>query len=162
MKLLATDLLTIGELAARSGVASSALRYYESRGLISSLRTESNQRRFARSTLRTVSLIRVAQGLGLSLDDIGRALATMGKAAPTADDWERVSAVWRDDLSDRIASLTRLRDDLTSCIGCGCLSLERCALFNPGDRAGVRGTGPRYLLGDSGESSDYALHLPPP
>jgi MerR family redox-sensitive transcriptional activator SoxR len=162
MKLLATGLLTIGELSARSGVASSALRYYESLGLISALRTDSNQRRFARSTLRTVALIRVAQGLGLSLDDIARALATMGKTAPAANDWERLSAGWRDDLSDRIARLTRLRDDLTECIGCGCLSLERCALLNPGDAAGVRGSGPRYLLGDSGESSNYGVHLPPP
>lgn len=152
MKPLSSDLLTIGELARRSGVASSALRYYESLGLISSLRTASNQRRFARSTLRTVSLIRVAQGLGLSLDEIARALATIGSAAPALKDWERLSAAWRDDLTDRIGRLSRLRDDLTSCIGCGCLSLERCALFNPSDRAGVSGSGPRYLLGDPSTS----------
>ena len=157
MKLLATDLMTIGELAARSGVATSALRFYESRGLISSVRTPSNQRRFIRSTLRTVSVIRVAQGLGLSLEEIARALATVGKAAPTLEDWERLSAVWRDDLNDRIARLARLRDELTSCIGCGCLSLERCALFNPGDTANSRGSGPRYLLGDTASTVDLGL-----
>ncbi len=149
MTLLSTGPLTIGELATRTGVAPSALRYYESLGLITSLRTASNQRRFVRSTLRVVSLIRVAQGLGLSLDEIAGALATIGKAAPTLDDWERLSAAWRDDLTERIVRLSRLRDDLTSCIGCGCLSLERCSLFNPGDAAAVRGSGPRYLLGDS-------------
>jgi MerR family redox-sensitive transcriptional activator SoxR len=149
-----TDLLTIGELASRSGIAPSALRFYESIRLISAQRTESNQRRFARSTLRTVSLIRVAQGLGLSLDEIARALSTIGDRPPGPADWERLSATWRTDLDERIARLMRLRDDLSDCIGCGCLSLERCALFNPGDRAAARGPGARYLLGDAAEPRD--------
>lgn len=147
----ASDLLTIGELAARSGVATSALRYYETLGLISSVRTESNQRRFPRYTLRKVSLIRVAQSLGLSLDEIAQGLATVGDSAPTLADWERLSAMWRESLNDRITRLTRLREDLTWCIGCGCLSLDRCGLLNLGDKAAQRGPGPRYLMGDSPE-----------
>ncbi len=151
MEARSTDSLTIGELAARSGVATSALRYYESIGLVTAMRSPSNQRRFHRASLRTVALIRVAQGLGLSLDEIAAALATVSGHAPTLADWERLSAAWREDLTARIEQLTRLRDELTSCIGCGCLSLERCALYNPGDRAARRGSGPRYLLGDTAE-----------
>lgn len=146
----ASDLVTIGALAARSGVATSALRYYESIGLISARRTAANQRRFARSTLRVVALVRIAQGLGLGLEEIARALAGLpDSGAPTTADWEQLSAAWRADLDARIEQLARLRDDLSECIGCGCLSLDRCALFNRRDKAASRGAGPRYLMGDS-------------
>lgn len=141
--------LSIRELAERSGVAPSALRYYEQIGLIVADRTPGNQRRYQRATLRVVSLIRVAQSLGLGLEAIRAALATLpNPARPTLDDWERLSAAWREDLDARIARLQALRDDLTSCIGCGCLSLERCALYNRDDLAARAGPGPRYLLGD--------------
>jgi MerR family redox-sensitive transcriptional activator SoxR len=143
------DMLTVGELAARSGVATSAVRYYESLGLIASARTSGNQRRYPRHALRRVSVIRAAQQLGLSLDEIRAALETLPAGHnPTHEDWERMAASWRAQLDARIASLTLLRDDLSSCIGCGCLSLERCSLFNRGDRAGKAGPGPRYLMGD--------------
>jgi MerR family redox-sensitive transcriptional activator SoxR len=145
-------LLTVGELANRSGVATSALRFYESRGLISSERTAGNQRRFPRSTLRRVAFIRAAQAVGLTLEEIGAALEQLPAGRnPNKDDWERLSAAWRERLQDRIADLVLLRDELTGCIGCGCLSLETCALFNPDDRASNAGAGPRYLLGDSPE-----------
>ncbi len=150
MELHASDLLTIGELSRRSGVATSALRYYEAIGLIAARRTATNQRRFARSTLRTVAIVRVAQGLGLGLDEIRASLDSLPNGrAPTADDWEGLSKRWRARLDGRIEQLTRLRDDLASCIGCGCLSLDRCALFNGNDKAAVRGPGARYLAGDS-------------
>lgn len=148
----ASDLLTIGELARRSGVATSALRYYESIGLITARRTAANQRRFVRSSLRTISLIRVAQGLGLGLEEIRAAFTTLpNSGAPSEEDWVRLSNVWRTDLDGRIARLQVLRDDLTSCIGCGCLSLARCALFNRNDKAATLGAGARYLLGDSAD-----------
>lgn len=140
------ELLTIGELAARSGVAASALRYYESLGLIASDRT-GYQRRFHRSELRRVSVIKAAQKLGLSLEEIADAFVALpGGRTPTPADWEAMSATWRDSLDERIAALTRLRDNLSSCIGCGCLSLERCALFNEEDAAGDAGSGARYLI----------------
>ena len=138
--------LTIGELAERSGVATSALRYYESLGLIRSRRTGGNQRRYERAMLRQVSVIRAAQSLGVSLEEIGAALAKLpGGRTPTARDWERMSAAWHERLDKRIATLQRLRDDLSGCIGCGCLSLTVCRLFNPDDRAGELGTGAQYL-----------------
>ena len=144
--------LTIGQLAARSGVATSALRFYESRGLIASERTEGNQRRFARPTLRRVAVIRAAQALGLSLREIRMALAALPEGrTPNKRDWERLSHSWQQGLEQRIAELCQLRDELTGCIGCGCLSLRTCALFNAGDRAASRGPGPRYLLGDEPE-----------
>jgi MerR family redox-sensitive transcriptional activator SoxR len=146
--------LTIGELARRSGVATSALRFYESRGLITSIRTGSNHRRYHRATLRRVAVIRAAQALGLSLDEIAGALATLGdRPAPSADDWERLSSAWLERLEARIRALELLRDSLSGCIGCGCLSLDACALFNPEDRAARLGSGPRYLLGDSAASA---------
>ena len=146
----ASDLLTIGALAARSGVATSALRYYESMGLISAQRNTANQRRYPRSTLRVISLIRVARGLGFGLEEIGRAFASLpNPSSPSVEDWERLSADWRADLDARISVLVELRDDLAACIGCGCLSLERCALYNRRDKAASRGAGPRYLLGDT-------------
>ena len=144
-----SDLLTIGELAARSGLATSALRFYEEKGLITSGRTSGNQRRYERAMLRRVAVIGAAQALGISLAKIREALGTLPEGrTPTKRDWERLSRSWQDDLDTRIAELQRLRDDLSSCIGCGCLSLRTCALFNPGDRAALKGAGPRYLLGD--------------
>lgn len=143
------EYLTIGDVASRTGLATSALRYYEDRGLITSVRTDGNQRRFPRSVIRTVSVIRAAQEVGLSLNDIAEALGSLpGGRTPTAADWARLAKNWRADLDRRIGELEGLRDDLADCIGCGCLSLSSCALFNPGDRAAVGGTGARYLAGD--------------
>jgi MerR family redox-sensitive transcriptional activator SoxR len=143
------ELITITELSRRSGVAASALRYYESLGLISASRTSGNQRRYRRSTLRRVAVINVARGMGVSLRQIEVALhALPDRRDPTPADWERMSARWRDDLNERIATLEKLRDQLSSCIGCGCLSLERCGLFNQADRIAAKGAGARYLLGD--------------
>ncbi|CAN5502849.1 redox-sensitive transcriptional activator SoxR [soil metagenome] len=144
----ATDPLTIGEIAHRSGVATSALRFYETQGLIASVRTTGNQRRYPRSTLRRIAFVRSAQRVGLSLEEIRSALATLpANRTPTRTDWARLSAGWRQRLDAQIAELERLRDRLTSCIGCGCLSLRRCALSNPGDELAARGPGAVYLLG---------------
>ena len=144
------DRLTIGEVAARSGVANSALRFYESVGLIASERTSGNHRLYARATLRRVAFIRAAQRTSLSLDEIASALSSLPvERRPTKADWRRLSMASRARLDDRIAALVRLRDDLDGCIGCGCLSLRSCALFNPDDGAAARGSGPRYLFGDS-------------
>ncbi len=141
--------LTIGELAERSGVAASALRYYEERGLISSERNPGGHRRYRRPTIRRVAFITFAQRVGLSLAEIGAELERLpGNRTPKAADWEQLSAKWTARIDERIAELERLRNGLSSCIGCGCLSLERCELANPGDRAGSRGPGPRYWLGD--------------
>ena len=142
--------ITIGDLAARSGVRTSALRFYESRGLITSQRTAGNQRRYARSTARRVAVIRAAQVLGLTLDEIEGALSQLPEArTPNRTDWERLSVLWSRLLDDRIAGLEALRDRLSDCIGCGCLSLESCGLLNQGDRAARMGAGARYLVGDS-------------
>lgn len=142
--------LTIGELAARAGVNTSALRFYEEEGLISSERTPGNQRRYARSTLRRVAVIRAAQRVGVPLREVGEALAALpANRTPTTKDWEGLSREWRGRLDDQIVSLCQLRDDLSGCIGCGCLSLKVCALFNPDDAAAHLGSGPRYLLGNS-------------
>lgn len=141
--------LTIGELATRSGVATSALRFYESKGLIQSERTDGNQRRYPRATLRRVALIRAGQEVGLTLGEIGTALATLPHdATPTKADWQRLSKGWQTRLDQQIAELQALRNELTDCIGCGCLSLKSCAIFNPADAIASRGAGPRYLLGD--------------
>jgi MerR family transcriptional regulator, redox-sensitive transcriptional activator SoxR len=151
----ASDRLTIGELAERSGVARSALRFYEDEGLIDSERTGGNQRRYARATLRRVAFVRAAQKIGLSLDEIRDALATLpDNRTPTRADWERLSRQWRHLLDARITELARLRDDLTGCIGCGCLSLQRCRLYNPDDRAAAYGPGARYLAGDASAERD--------
>lgn len=145
--------LTIGELAARSGVATSALRFYETKGLISSERTDGNQRRYPRATLRRVALIRAGQEVGLSLAELAEALEHLPHdKTPTKSDWGRLSKAWQSRLDARIAEMVALRDELTDCIGCGCLSLKSCAIFNPGDAAADLGTGPRYLLGDSREA----------
>ncbi|HEX6234625.1 MAG TPA: redox-sensitive transcriptional activator SoxR [Jiangellaceae bacterium] len=141
--------LTIGELAARSGAAPSALRFYESKGLLTSVRTSGGHRTYERATLRRVAFIRAAQRVGLSLDDIRAALDTLpSQRTPTASDWAQLSSRWRATLDQRIADLERLRDELDSCIGCGCLSLDKCRLYNPDDRAAALGSGPRYLWGD--------------
>jgi MerR family redox-sensitive transcriptional activator SoxR len=138
--------LTIGETAARSGVATSALRFYEAEGLISSTRTTGNQRRYERSTLRRIALIQAGKAAGISLDEIRDALTALpGERTPTKRDWERLSRRWRDDLDRRIATLNALRDRLTGCIGCGCLSLKTCSLLNPEDEAAALGAGPQYL-----------------
>jgi MerR family redox-sensitive transcriptional activator SoxR len=143
------EYLTIGEVAARTGVATSALRYYEERGLIASQRTAGNQRRFPRTVIRTVSVIRAAQEVGLTLNEIADALDSLPDGrTPTASDWSRLATGWRESIDHRIAELEALRDDLGDCIGCGCLSLRSCALFNPDDRAAAGGTGARYILGD--------------
>ncbi len=141
--------LTIGELAARSGVAASALRFYEVEGLIASRRTDGNQRRYARATLRRVALIQAGRAAGIPLREISSALELLPHdRTATKRDWERLSTAWRRDVDERVERLTALRDQLTSCIGCGCLSLRSCALFNAGDRAATGGAGARYLLGD--------------
>jgi MerR family redox-sensitive transcriptional activator SoxR len=138
--------LTIGETAARSGVATSALRFYEVEGLISSTRTTGNQRRYERPTLRRIALIQAGKAAGISLDEIRDALTALpGERTPTKRDWERLSRRWRDDLDRRIATLNALRDRLTGCIGCGCLSLKTCSLLNPEDEAAALGAGPQYL-----------------
>lgn len=138
--------LTVGQLSARSGVAVSALRFYEAQGLISARRTPGNQRRYLRSTLRRVAFIRASQRVGIPLDRIKNALDRMpASRTPTPRDWARLSAAWREDLDDRISQLQHLRDRLTGCIGCGCLSLRTCQLANPGDILGDDGPGARNL-----------------
>ena len=144
-----SELLTIGELSERSGVASSALRFYEERGLISSERASSGHRRFARPVIRRVAFIVFAQRVGLSLDEIGEELAKLpADRVPRRRDWSKLSTAWSARIDERIAELERLKAGLTECIGCGCLSLDRCQLANPGDRAGAGGPGPRYWIGD--------------
>jgi len=141
--------VTIGELARRSGVATSALRFYESKGLIHADRTEAGHRRYLRSALRRIAFIVFAQRIGLTLEEIGAELAKLPPhQAPTRRDWSRLSATWTSRIDERIAELERLRLGLTECIGCGCLSLDRCQLANPGDRAARFGSGPRYWVGD--------------
>ncbi len=141
-----TDLLTIGEVAERSGVAPSALRYYETQGLIFSIRTSGNQRRFERAMLRRIAFIRSAQRVGLSLEEISEALSTLpGGRTPTKADWTRLSRHWRSRIDAQIERLERLRDRLDGCIGCGCLSLARCSLQNPNDVVSARGPGAVYL-----------------
>jgi len=143
------DLLLIGEVARRSGVAASALRFYEERGLITSDRTGGGRRRFPRSVLRRIAFIVFAQRICLTLDEIGKELAKLPPhRAPTGRDWSHLSKTWTSRIDERIAELDRLRAGLTECIGCGCLSLDRCKLSNPGDWAGRLGPGPRYWIAD--------------
>lgn len=142
-------LFTIGEIARRAGVATSALRFYEENGLISSERNAARHRRYHADVLRRVSFIRTAQRVGLSLADISEALDSLPDSrTPNAADWNELASSWRPRLDEQIELLTKLRDQLDSCIGCGCLSLSSCALSNPGDAAAKFGHGPRYLLGD--------------
>ncbi|BEP13410.1 redox-sensitive transcriptional activator SoxR [Acidothermaceae bacterium B102] len=144
--MLGTELLPIGEVAHRAGLAPSALRYYERLGLIEAARTSGGQRRYPRSVLRRLAFVRAARHVGLSLDEIKDALATLPEArTPTVADWARLSRAWRARLDDQIAGLTALRDGLTRCIGCGCLSLRSCALSNPGDAAATFGDGAQFL-----------------
>ena len=148
-----SEYLSIGETAHRSGVATSALRFYESRGLIFSSRGGGNQRRYHRAMLRRIAIIRIAQTLGLSLREIKQAFAALpAERTPTRRDWERLSARWGGELDRRIAELQNLRGQLESCIGCGCLSMKNCALYNTGDAAANLGAGPRFLLGDRPDS----------
>jgi MerR family transcriptional regulator, redox-sensitive transcriptional activator SoxR len=141
-----TDLLPIGEIARRAGLATSALRYYERQGLINAVRTSGGQRRYQRNMLRRLAFIRAAQSVGLSLQEIRAALDTLpAQRTPTTADWARLSRLWRTRLDEQIAGLTALRDGLTACIGCGCLSLRRCRLSNPNDTAASYGAGGRYL-----------------
>ena len=138
--------LTIGQLAGRAGVATSAIRFYESRGLIRSTRTTGNQRRYEQSTLRRIAFIRTAQRVGLSLDEVAEALATLPEGrTPTKADWARLSRTWRPRLDEQIERIERLRDKLDGCIGCGCLSLKTCALNNPDDEVAPRGPGAVFL-----------------
>ncbi len=146
---LETAIIDIGEIAARSGLAASTLRFYESEGLIEAVSAPGKRRRFHRAVLRRLAFIRAAQAVGLSLEQVHHALASLpNNRTPTPADWEAIAGAWTPLLDEKIAALTRLRAALTSCIGCGCLSLTRCAIYNPGDAARVRGTGARYLMGD--------------
>lgn len=139
--------LTIGEIAERSGLAPSAIRFYERRGLLASERTLGNQRRYRREVLRRIAFVRIAQRVGLSLEEIIEALGDLPvEKAPSAQEWQRLTRGWRERLDERIVMLEALRSGLTSCIGCGCLSLRTCALANPDDVVGREGPGPRYLL----------------
>ena len=141
---LAND-MTVAEVASRSGVAVSTLHFYESRGLISSTRNAGNQRRYPRAILRRVAVIKVAQRMGMPLGAIAEALSALpDRRTPTAADWRRLSAAWRNDLNQRIEMLTRMRDQLDGCIGCGCLSMDACPLRNPGDTLSVEGPGPHF------------------
>jgi MerR family transcriptional regulator, redox-sensitive transcriptional activator SoxR len=145
------DELSVGELAERSGVPVSTLHFYEAKGLIHSVRTGGNQRRFAREELRRVAIIKVAQRAGISLAEIRNALAALPtNRTVSARDWRRLSAKWRDDLEARINRLTALRDQLGDCIGCGCLSLQSCPMRNPGDICGDEGPGPRLIESEAG------------
>ena len=142
------EVLTIGEVAARSGVATSALRFYEEKGLIHSERNDAGHRRYPRAVIRRVAFVVFAQKIGLPLEEIGAVLAKLPRhRAPERADWAKLSARWKARIGERIAELERLQATLSECIGCGCLSLDRCALANPGDRAARRGPGPRYWIG---------------
>ena len=160
---MAGEGLSIGAVADRTGVATSALRYYERRGLISAARSSGGQRQFDRDVLRRVAFIRAAQRVGLTLDEISEAMASLPQGrAPSRADWARLSASWRPRLDEQIAVLERLRDRLTSCIGCGCLSLRVCALRNPGDVAAASGTGPRYVLDEGPGEPGPPTRVPEP
>jgi MerR family transcriptional regulator, redox-sensitive transcriptional activator SoxR len=143
------ELLSIGDVAERTGVTTATLRYYETEGLLRPVRTAGNQRRFEREVLRRVSFIRIAQQIGLTLDEIRAHLASLPhERTPTKADWAKLSRGWRPRLDEQIAMMQRLRDQLEDCIGCGCLSLKSCRLYNPDDTAARFGAGARYLLGD--------------
>lgn len=151
------ELLSVGQVAERCGVAVSAVRYYDEIGLVHSTRTSGGQRRFARDTIRRIAFVTAAQAVGRSLDEVRAALDSLPEQrTPTHADWNRVATSWRPRLDEQIERLVALRDQLDACIGCGCLSLERCAMYNPTDVAARLGSGPRYLLGDSsGDVVDF-------
>ncbi|WP_322755109.1 redox-sensitive transcriptional activator SoxR [Frankia sp. Cas3] len=160
--MLSTDLLTVGEVARRSGFAASALRYYEREGLLSAARTSGGQRRYERHILRRLAFIRAARNVGLSLDEVAAALAELpGGRTPTKADWTKLSRGWRTRLDDQITALTALRDGLDSCIGCGCLSLQLCAMSNPADVAARKGPGAAYLPARLREPTEPARHPHP-
>jgi MerR family transcriptional regulator, redox-sensitive transcriptional activator SoxR len=145
-------LLSIGELSQRTGLSVSAIRFYETRGLVTAIRTGGNQRRFMRSDIRRLSFALIAQRLGLTISEIQAVLSTLPQGRPPSRaDWQAISARVHDALEARIAMLQKTRDLLDGCIGCGCLSLDRCALYNPDDRAARAGAGPRFLMGDRAE-----------
>lgn len=147
---MSDELLAIGEVSERGGMAPSAIRFYEQEGLVHATRTDGGQRRYERDVLRRLAFIRVAQRVGLTLDEVRLALATLPDGrTPTARDWTTLSRAWQPRLDEQIALLVALREQLSSCIGCGCLSLRACRLYNPDDGAAALGSGPRYLLGDS-------------
>jgi MerR family redox-sensitive transcriptional activator SoxR len=142
--------LSIGEVAARSGVSASALRFYERQGLIASTRTDGNQRRYDRAVLRRIAFVQAGRAAGVTIAEIHEALDGLPtRRTPSREDWERLSNRWRDDLDARIETLQALRDRLTTCIGCGCLSIDKCDLLNPDDEAGARGAGAHFLRNDS-------------
>ncbi|HVY03929.1 MAG TPA: redox-sensitive transcriptional activator SoxR [Caulobacterales bacterium] len=148
-RLRPTDMLTIGELAARTGLSVSAIRFYETRGLVAPARSSGRQRRFPRSDIRRLSFVLVAQQVGFTIEEIRALLAGLPQGrTPTLKDWQAISGGFRRTLDARIAALQRMRDNLDSCIGCGCLSLKKCQLYNPADRVRVLGAGPRFLIGD--------------
>ena len=150
--LRATDVLSIGDLAARTGLSVSAIRFYETKKLVSSIRSSGGQRRFLRSDIRRLSFVLIAQQLGFSIDEIRKALAGLPAGrAPTQKDWEQISRAFRAELEQRIVTMTRMRDNLDNCIGCGCLSLKKCQLYNPADRLKRYGPGPRLVIGDPSE-----------
>jgi MerR family transcriptional regulator, redox-sensitive transcriptional activator SoxR len=145
----ANDVISIGELAARTGVSVSAIRFYEGKAMITPFRSSGGQRRFLRSDIRRISFIRIAQGLGLTIEEIGGHLRALPQGrTPNVEDWASISAALRNRLNAQIDGLIRVRDTLDGCIGCGCLSLKNCALYNAGDKAAAKGAGARYLLGD--------------
>jgi MerR family transcriptional regulator, redox-sensitive transcriptional activator SoxR len=147
--------LTIGDLADRSGLAVSAIRFYETHGIVRPLRNQGGHRRYGKADLRRLSFTLIAQRLGFPLAEIARHLSGLpADRAPDRQDWTRIATVFRADIAQRIAALQKLSDTLDGCIGCGCLSLDRCALYNPGDRAARNGKGPRYLIGDTPEDTD--------
>ena len=140
--------LTIGQLAERVGVSVSAMRFYEAKGLVHPMRNEGGQRRYRRSDIRRISFVLIAQQIGLTIEEIRGKLDALPEGRnPTREDWSRMSRGFREELDRRITTLTRLRDNLDGCIGCGCLSLKSCRIYNPGDRAGKAGTGARYVIG---------------
>ena len=143
----ATDVISIGDLATRTGVSVSAIRFYEGKGMITPFRSSGGQRRFLRSDIRRISFIRIAQSLGLTIEEIGDHLRALPQGrTPNARDWAAMSGAMRDRLDTQIANLIRTRDTLDGCIGCGCLSLKKCGLYNPGDKAGASGTGARFVI----------------
>ena len=147
--------ISIGQLASRTGLAVSAIRYYETQGLLAPNRNAGGQRRYPKADIRRLSFVIIAQKFGFSLSRIKELLASLPQGhAPTGADWQAISLHLRDELNTRIAALERLRDNLDGCIGCGCLSMTNCALYNPGDRARLKGAGPRYLLGDSPDQAE--------
>ena len=144
-----TDAISIGQLSSRTGIAVSAIRYYETQGLVHPDRNAGGQRQFRRADIRRLSFVRIAQQFGFSIDQIGEQLRMLPEArTPTKADWGRIAVKFRAELDARIETLTKLRDNLDGCIGCGCLSLRKCKLYNPNDEARHKGSGPRYLMGD--------------